>query len=123
MMLNFSMLVPYEKCKSLLAPYLGKGKKNNIISSAIAGFSAAICALPLDNAKVKLQKQIPGPNGSLPYKGLIDCMKKTFLKEGIKGYWVGFWTFYSFVFPQTVMLLLMNEFLRSKFKMVLTNNT
>lgn len=116
MALNFGMLVPYEKCKAVLEPYLGQSRKNNIVSSGVAGLCAAICALPFDNAKVKLQKQTPGPNGELQYKGLIDCMKKTLIKEGPKGYWAGFWTFYSFVFPQTVMLLLVNEFLRSKFK-------
>jgi solute carrier family 25 oxoglutarate transporter 11 len=118
MALNFGMLVPYEKCKSFFTPYLGQGKKNNIASSAVAGLSAAICALPFDNAKVKLQKQTSRPNGELQYKGLMDCMKKTLLKEGIKGYWAGFGTFYSFVFPQSVMLLLVNEFLRSKFNMM-----
>lgn len=115
MALNFGMLVPYEKCKSLLAPYLGQTYTNYIISSGIAGFGAAVCALPFDNAKVKLQKQTPGPDGKLPYKGLINCMGKTLAKEGLKGYWAGFWTFYSFIFPQTVMILLINDFLRITF--------
>eukprot|EP00826_Nyctotherus_ovalis_P002502 TRINITY_DN104_c0_g1_i4.p1 TRINITY_DN104_c0_g1~~TRINITY_DN104_c0_g1_i4.p1 ORF type:complete len:307 (-),score=80.64 TRINITY_DN104_c0_g1_i4:121-1041(-) len=115
MALNFGMLVPYEKCKALLAPYLGQSKTNNIISSAVGGLGAAVCALPFDNAKVKLQKQTPGPDGKLQYKGLIDCMKKTLVKEGLKGYWAGFMTFYSFVFPQSVMLLLVNDYLRKKF--------
>ncbi len=115
MALNFGMLVPYEKCKTLLAPYLGFTNKNYILSSAIAGFGASVCCLPFDNAKVKLQKQTPGPDGKLPYKGLFDCMGQTFRKEGIKGYWAGFWTFYSFIFPQTVMILLLNDFLRRAF--------
>lgn len=112
MALNFGMLVPYEKCKSLLAPYFGFTYTNYILSSAIAGFGAAVCALPFDNAKVKLQKQTPGPDGKLPYKGLINCMSKTIAKEGVLGCWAGFWTFYSFIFPQTVMILLINDFLR-----------
>lgn len=115
MALNFGMLVPYEKCKALLAPHLGHTYTNYIISSGIAGFGAAICALPFDNAKVKLQKQTPGPDGKLPYRGLLDCMAKTLAKEGVKGYWAGFWTFYSFIFPQTVMILLINDFLRITF--------
>lgn len=115
MALNFGMLVPYEKCKALLTPYLGQSTTNNIVSSAVGGLGAAVCALPFDNAKVKLQKQTPGPDGKLQYKGLIDCMKKTLAKEGLKGYWAGFMTFYSFVFPQSVMLLLVNDYLRKKF--------
>ncbi len=115
MALNFGMLVPYEKCKALLAPFLGATYTNYITSSAIAGFGAAVCCLPFDNAKVKLQKQTPGPDGKLPYKGLINCMGKTLRKEGFFGYWSGFWTFYSFIFPQTVLILLINDFLRIKF--------
>jgi solute carrier family 25 oxoglutarate transporter 11 len=115
MALNFGMLVPYEMCKSLLAPYLGHTYTNYIISSGIAGFGAAVCALPFDNAKVKLQKQTPGADGKLPYKGLLNCMGKTLAKEGLKGYWAGFLTFYSFIFPQTVMILLINDFLRITF--------
>jgi len=112
MSLNFGMLVPYEMCKGFLAPYLGHTYANYIISSGFAGFGASICALPFDNAKVKLQKQTPGADGKLPYRGLIDCMAKTLAKEGVRGYWAGFWTFYSFIFPQTVMILLINDFLR-----------
>ena len=115
MALNFGMLVPYEKCKALFAPKLGYTYYNYILSSAIAGLGASICCLPFDNAKVKLQKQTPGADGKLPYKNLIDCMGKTLKKEGFFGYWAGFWTFYSFLFPQTVILLLVNDFLRIKF--------
>ena len=115
MALNFGMLVPYEKCKSIFARYLGYNYANYILSSAVAGFGASVCCLPFDNAKVKLQKQTPGPDGKLPYKGLVNCMAQTFRKEGLKGYWAGFMTFYSFLFPQTVVILLLNDFLRITF--------
>ena len=115
MALNFGMLVPYEKCKGFFAKYLGYNYGNYILSSAIAGLGASVCCLPFDNAKVKLQKQTPGPDGKLPYKGLVNCMAQTFRKEGLKGYWAGFFTFYSFLFPQTVIILLLNDFLRITF--------
>eukprot|EP00829_Urostomides_striatus_P017591 TRINITY_DN612_c0_g2_i1.p1 TRINITY_DN612_c0_g2~~TRINITY_DN612_c0_g2_i1.p1 ORF type:complete len:345 (-),score=92.06 TRINITY_DN612_c0_g2_i1:62-1096(-) len=115
MALNFGMLVPYEQCKALLAPYLGYTYTNYIISSGIAGFGASVCCLPFDNAKVKLQKQVPqGPEKKLPYKNLVDCMAKCVRNEGIFGLWSGFLPFYSFLFPQTVLILLINDFLRIK---------
>jgi solute carrier family 25 oxoglutarate transporter 11 len=115
MALNFGMLVPYEQCKGLLAPHLGYNNTNYIISSGIAGFSAAVCCLPFDNAKVKLQKMVPiGPEKKMPYKNLIDCMGKCMKSEGFFGLWAGFWPFYSFLFPQTVIILLINDFLRIK---------
>jgi len=115
MALNFGMLVPYEKAKSLLAPSLGMTYSNYILSSAIAGMCASICSLPFDNAKVKLQKMTKGPDGKLPYKGLLDCMGQTLKKEGPKGYWAGFITYYSFLFPQSVIILLLNDALRMVF--------
>ena len=68
MALNFGMLVPYEKCKSLLNPYLGATYTNYILSSAIAGCGAAVCALPSANAKVTLQKKKPGPDANHRYR-------------------------------------------------------
>jgi len=53
-------------------------KKNYIASSFIAGLFAAFLWLPFDNMKVKIQKQKPGADGKLPYKGLIDWFVKTF---------------------------------------------
>jgi len=115
MSLNFGMLVPYEQCKAFLVPYFGYTYTNYIISSGLAGFGASVCCLPFDNAKVKLQKMTPqGPDKKMPYKGLIDCMAKCFRKEGFLGYWSGFWPFYSFLFPQTIVILLVNDFLRIK---------
>ena len=41
--------------------------------SFIAGFFASACSLPFDFVKTRLQKQTPNADGSLQYKGPIDC--------------------------------------------------
>ena len=115
MSVNFGMLVPYDKCKGIFSKYLGYNNYNYIISSGIAGLGASVCCLPFDNAKVKLQKMVKGPDGKFMYNGLVDCMVKTFKKEGFLGYWSGFVPFYTFLFPQTVVLLLLNDFFRIQF--------
>ncbi len=112
MALNLGMLVPYDKCKSMLAPYLGMTRTNYLISAAIAGFGASFCSLPFDNAKVKMQKMKP-VNGKMPYAGLFDCMAKTMKNEGPKGLWAGFIPFYAVIAPHSMLTLLFSDALRS----------
>ncbi len=112
MALNFGMLVPYDKCKGLLAPYLGWTQANFLASAAIAGFGAAICCLPLDNVKVKLQKMTVGPDGKMPYKGLLDCFGKCIKSEGLFRLWSGFIPFYLYVAPHSMIVLLLSDALR-----------
>eukprot|EP00831_Metopus_contortus_P049045 TRINITY_DN4026_c0_g1_i3.p1 TRINITY_DN4026_c0_g1~~TRINITY_DN4026_c0_g1_i3.p1 ORF type:complete len:303 (+),score=28.79 TRINITY_DN4026_c0_g1_i3:64-972(+) len=110
--LNFGMLVPYDKAKGALSPYLGFSRTNYIVSAAIAGFMATVCCIPFDNAKVKLQSMKAGADGVKPYKGLLDVFAKTAQKEGIRGLWTGFLPFYSFLAPHTILTLLISDALR-----------
>ena len=48
----------------------------------ISGVLTSFVSLPFDNAKVKLQKMKPLPDGSLPYKNIVDAMAKTVKNEG-----------------------------------------
>ena len=112
MSLNFGMLVPYEKCKAALAPYLGWTRTNYLASAAIAGFGASLCCLPFDNAKVKLQKMAKGTDGKMPYKGLVDCMSKTIKNEGVIRLWSGFLPFYLVIGTHSMLTLLISDYIR-----------
>ena len=112
MAINFGVLVPYEKCKNLFAPYLGWTKKNYIASSAVAGVGAAICGLPFDNAKIKIQKMRADANGKMPYKGLADCLSKTIAREGFLRLWAGLIPVYLIAAPHAMMTLLISDGLR-----------
>ena len=48
-----------------------------LLASILSGVLTAVCSLPFDNMKTKLQKMKEGPNGQFPYKGLLDCFGKT----------------------------------------------
>ena len=61
--------------------------------ATIAGFFAAACSLPFDFVKTRIQKMEPLPDGTLPYKGPIDCAVKTFTKEGPLKFYTGFPTY------------------------------
>lgn len=112
MALNLGMLVPYEACKNFLAQYLGWTKKNYMLSSIVAGAGASVACLPFDNAKVKMQKMKPGPDGKMPYKGLVDCFGKTIRREGILGLWVGLVPIYFVIAPFSMLTLMINDGLR-----------
>jgi solute carrier family 25 oxoglutarate transporter 11 len=120
MSLNVGMLVPYEACKNLLAKYMGWTRKNYMLSSIVAGASAAVCCLPFDNAKVKMQKMKPGPDGKMPYKGLFDCFAKTIRKEGVLRLWAGLLPIYMVIAPHAMLTLIINDGLRILFGLTKT---
>jgi solute carrier family 25 (mitochondrial oxoglutarate transporter), member 11 len=115
MAMNFSLLVPFEETKKLLTPYISSAQSRAIVASLIAGGCASVLSLPFDNVKTKLQKMNKGADGSLPYKGLLDCFLKTAKKEGAARLWVGLNTYYVRIAPHAIISLVTNEFLRNMF--------
>eukprot|EP01022_Parablepharisma_sp_SALTPOND_P002196 TRINITY_DN109013_c0_g1_i1.p1 TRINITY_DN109013_c0_g1~~TRINITY_DN109013_c0_g1_i1.p1 ORF type:complete len:364 (-),score=30.07 TRINITY_DN109013_c0_g1_i1:173-1111(-) len=112
MALNFGMLVPYNKCKGLLAPYLGWTRFNFMLSAAMAGMGASLCCVPFDNMKVRLQKMARGPDGKMPYNGVADCFLKIIRREGVLRLWAGLIPFYMFCAPLSMTTLLLSDTLR-----------
>ncbi len=43
----------------------------------------------LDTIKVRLQTQVAGVDGKMPFNGMVDCAKKTFAHEGMGGLYRG----------------------------------
>ena len=115
MSMNFSLLVPFEETKKLLSPYIENTRLRAITASLIAGACATVLSLPFDNVKTKLQKMKKSPDGTFPYKGVLDCIMKTAQHEGAGRLWVGINTYYVRVAPHAVISLLTNEFLRNFF--------
>lgn len=115
MSMNFSLLVPFEAMKKILVPYVEDSKSRTFLASMSSGVCACILSLPFDNVKTKLQKMKALPDGSYPYKGIVDCMQKTASKEGAAKLWVGIGTYYFRVAPHAIISLVTNEFLRNKF--------
>lgn len=60
MALNLAMFTTYEEAKERMAVLMPNNKSLAwFIASFLAGSCAATASLPFDNAKTKLQKQIP----------------------------------------------------------------
>lgn len=85
-------------CARLLA--VRPGRADSLLSpptpiitlNTLAGFFASACSLPFDFVKTRLQKMTPNPDGTMPYKGPIDCAMQT-LKEGPLKFYTGFPTY------------------------------
>jgi len=76
MSMNLGMLGPYDEVKERMNKYTGTKDttKTRLAASCVAGFLAAFICLPFDNLKTKLQKMKARPDGTFPYKGIVDCM-------------------------------------------------
>lgn len=61
----------------------------DIVSGTAGGLAQVLAGHPLDTIKVRLQTQQPGPDGKMPFAGMLDCGKKTFAKEGMSGLYKG----------------------------------
>ncbi len=111
--LNMFMLVPFEEFKVRLKDIVPDLQTRTIVSSLLASFLGSFSALPFDNTKTKIQKMQKLPDGTYPYKGMIDCFLKSVQKEGVSRLWVGFPTFYVRIGPHVVITLLLNDMFRN----------
>lgn len=116
MALNMAQLVTYDEAKEELTHRWGKGNEKLVMFSAsmISAVTSSTASLPFDNIKTKLQKMKRLPDGTLPYTGFLDCVKKTVANEGVMAFWTGLPTYYFRVGPHGIITLLTAEFLRSK---------
>jgi len=116
MALNVGMLSTYDQSKQLLEQRIGPGKTANLTASMLAGFFGSFCSLPFDFVKTRIQKQKVGPDGVLPYKSSIDCVRKVWTQEGPLAFYRGFSAFYVRIAPHAVITLVTLEFLNTKAK-------
>lgn len=116
MALNCALFSTYEETKERLSVRM----PNNLnlawfIASVVGGTLAAGASLPFDNAKTKMQKMIPNPDGSMPYKNIIDCMAKEIKGNGVTGLWAGLPTYIVRIAPHGMISLTVADQLRSRF--------
>jgi hypothetical protein len=91
----------------LLKYNLQKDWHNNLTALG-ASLLTAFISLPVDNIKVKLQKQ---DNHDNFYKGIFDCFIKTVKREGVLRLWVGLPIYFIRGTPHSFILLKTQHFL------------
>lgn len=112
MALNFGQLAFFSEAKVHLKAHTDLSARTQTLSaSAIAGFFASFFSLPFDFVKTRLQKQSKGPDGKLPYKGMVDCFTKVAKQEGLLRFYRGFGTYYIRIAPHAMVTLIVADYL------------
>lgn len=113
MALNMGMLASNDQAKEMIeAAGFEKGGRAAVIGGAsIAGFFASACSLPFDFIKTRLQKMTPNADGTMPYKGPVDCAMQTLKAEGPLKFYTGFPTFFLRIAPHVVFTLVIMDWL------------
>ncbi|KAF6251457.1 mitochondrial substrate carrier protein [Scenedesmus sp. NREL 46B-D3] len=108
MALNMGMLASNDQAKEMIqAAGFEKGSMVPVIGgSLIAGFFASACSLPFDFVKTRMQKMQKSADGTMPYKGPIDCAMQTLKNEGPLKFYTGFPTYIVRIAPHAVFTLL-----------------
>jgi solute carrier family 25 oxoglutarate transporter 11 len=99
MALNFGQLAFFSEAKQQLKSTPLSPNAQTLTASAIAGFFASFFSLPFDFVKTRLQKQSRRPDGTLPYKSMVDCFKTVAREEGVLRFYRGFSTYYVRIAP------------------------
>lgn len=112
MALNFGQLAFFSEAKAQLKANTDLNPRVQTLSaSAIAGFFASFFSLPFDFVKTRLQKQQKGPDGKVPYRGMVDCFTKVAKQEGLLRFYRGFGTYYIRIAPHAMVTLIVADYL------------
>lgn len=113
MALNMAMLTSFAQVKESAGAYLDgeNGMLTIMTASTIAGFLSAAFSLPFDMLKTRLQKMAPLPDGTMPYTGIADCVRKILSREGPLAFYKGFPTYNVRIAPYVFLSLVASDFL------------
>jgi len=109
--INIGMLASYDKLKDIGGQYLGgpNSSANLLCASLGSGVIAATIALPFDFLKTRLQKMKRLPDGTYPYKGIIDAAGKIAKNEGLMAFYAGYPTFLVRIAPHIALTWMFME--------------
>ena len=109
-------MIPFQGTNFLVYNYLKDNYENSSLNTLLFGSLSGICSVsvsyPFDIIKRKLQ--LSGENGNPKYKGILDCCKYTFNKQGIKGFYRGLIPCYTKIIPANAIFFLIIEILNNK---------
>jgi solute carrier family 25 oxoglutarate transporter 11 len=113
MSLNMGMLASNDQVKELMVGAgFTKGSPTVVMgSAAVAGVVAATFSLPFDFVKTRMQKMMPLPDGTMPYKSLVDCAVQTLKNDGVLAFYTGYPTYCIRIAPHVLLTLVIMDFL------------
>jgi len=89
-LVNLGELTTYDTAKGYIVVHTGDNLLCHICSAVCSGFVASLCSTPADVAKSRIMSQTKLPDGTLPYKGTLDCWRKVVMNEGFLALYKGF---------------------------------
>lgn len=111
MALNFGQLAFFSEAKQRFKDTSLSPRAQTLSASAVAGFFASFFSLPFDFVKTRLQKQSKRPDGTLPYRNMVDCFRKVAAEEGVLRFYRGFSTYYVRIAPHAMVTLIVADYL------------
>ncbi|XP_041977622.1 solute carrier family 25 member 35-like isoform X2 [Aricia agestis] len=84
-------------------------------ASCLSGFMVALAICPFDVVAVRLYNQGSSSKGEVLYKGVIDCLTKTYKTEGLHGLYKGIGPLYLRIAPHTTLSLVIWDMLNILF--------
>lgn len=86
---------------------------HNNLTAFFASILTAVISLPVDNIKVKLQKQ---DKALVMYNGILDCFTKSIRNEGVLRLWVGLPIYMMRGTPHSFIIIRSQQFLTERWK-------
>jgi hypothetical protein len=105
-----AMLQTYDYYSEFFPRVFGESVVNKPFAVATAALVGCAVSLPFDNAKTKLQANIPGTS----YKGITDCFYRAIAQEGFLGLYVGYWHYVTRVSLSALLTIWMVDSLRGR---------
>lgn len=85
------------------------------LTALLASVLTAVISLPVDNIKVKLQKQ---DNSSESYRGILHCFSRSIANEGFIRLWVGFPIYLIRGAPHSFIIIRCQQLLTGEWKKI-----
>lgn len=83
----------YVPVRNIICGEMAPGQNPTILQKIAAGMATGAIGIsvanPTDLVKVRMQGQGKLPPEERPYTSSMDCYRKTYAKDGMKGFWVG----------------------------------
>ena len=92
--------------------YFNNNNINNLLSGGFAGISAVSITYPTDLIRRRLQLQDLHSN-IIKYDGIINCIKKIYIYDGIKGFYKGLGYCYIKIFPSMAIQFFVVDYLNN----------
>lgn len=118
MMVGVFQVATLDQFKEIYVNALGQTKNSipNVFASAMtSGLIYSLATMPLEASKNRMASQKRGPDGKLPYKGIVQTLTKVSKEEGFLALYNGFFPYYIRCGGHTVSMFIFVQLLRDMY--------